>query len=186
MKKSLFPLLYFVVISCKHEHEEEKYSCQIDGTSLHIAADFQKAPCDNLPPEGIKIKITGLTVPPGQDLRLRFYTNPNVPSTNLNDAGGLELKFTDSQVGADFAQGEPATSNAHTGANSFCIEIHDITKEKHTQIFSGDECQGNLTLNHSESTAPTPATRAVSYRRPDSGVIVGQIKIEKEKHGHEH
>lgn len=178
----------FLFYQCKHEHDhEEKYSCSINGADLAVSgANFARANCENLPPEGIKVKVNNLVVPSGQIFALRFFTDPNVSSANINDTSGIEVRWDNTQLFADFAGGENFSANPHGGANSFCIEIHDLTKEKHVQIYSGSECSGTLLLNHSESTAPTPSTRGMSYRRSDNSVTVGNISLEGDKDGHQH
>ena len=179
---SLWLLIFFV--ACAHDHEEKKYSCTIGGDGMAPTTTYQATSCAALPAEGVKIQVLNLTVPTGETFGLRFYTNP--AEDILNNAGGIQIEFTDTNVSAGFANGATPTSRNKGAATSFCIEVHDITKEKHVQVFPGESCRGTTLIDLDDSTASALSNRAVAYKRTNSSVTIGSIRIKKDAHGHNH
>lgn len=190
MKKSKFTLLTittilfsFALISCANESEEKEshasnYSCQ--QTTFTKDNGWQKSTCVDLPTQ-VNIKLEGLKVPTGETLTMRFFAE--------NETKGFILKFTPAQVSAQITGGKPAITGVVdlATAKNFCIEIHDITNEKHVQVYYNTEtCSGTALVDYDDDAAPAVTSRDVRYQFSKDTIDLAELHIEKEGTAHSH
>lgn len=131
-------------------------------------------------PEEIIIKVTNLKVPSGQTLYLYPYSS--------DGSDGYEVFFEHDGVtvknhGAATTSSKATVTN--TTAQKYCIEIHDVNKENHIQIWNDDHCEGTVTAEADGGSAPGGTASTKFQYKASSGITVDEIHISAGG-GHDH
>lgn len=177
MKLNIFlsALLIFLYLSCSH-NEEENFFCQKSSSEISDNTNFTLLGCNPLLNE-VKIEISNLSVSSGGNFTVYAYAD--------NAASGLAVSFTHNRIDI-LRDGNSVANNTSVNsenANTYCLEIHDVTRETHVQVFQGG-CSSTLLFEFNAGIAFSPSTKNLGYKR-SGGVSFLQLTASAEA-GHDH
>ena len=163
------------------------YECKVE--SFTFDNSTQATACETLPTE-INVVVEDLIVPEGKRVDLHLFAT--------DDSSGYQVYFNTSTgfttVGANLTgttEGAGVTSallttNLSTVAQTFCIQIHDITSDQHILVYSGSTCSGTALVDHEDAAATAASLRTVYYKGTDTSATLAELHITTASGAHDH
>lgn len=169
------------LLHCSNDKDEETYDCiQNSGLVFDGTANYREVNCLGVP-NNIQIRLSSVVVPAGGELIFRPYSSSN--------ADGFYVGITSNAITTAAANGTSGavtftSSVDFTTAKNSCIEIHDVTKEKHIlAYYNREDCFGSASID-SANALVTFSGNSVRYAGT-AGVSVGQVYLKKtQSHTH--
>ncbi|MCB1199705.1 MAG: hypothetical protein KDK41_03610 [Leptospiraceae bacterium] len=167
--------------ACAHDHSDGEAAFDCKQTNFTFNGTSQSVTCPDLPTQ-VKIKVESLVVPNGQTFTFKPFSSA--------DDNGYEIVFTHNSISARIF-GRTATTVStgidFTSAKNACIEIHDITKEKHVQVYYNTEtCSGTAVVDYDDDAATAPTSRAARYTGSGGTIALNELHFQKDATAHVH